>query len=104
MSNLKSKLSGVRFELVPEQTPRPPGDLILFFGVLYPAVVITIELATRMCAEAFFDPMPTYGHMLAASLVPAGNLLVWGYLWNGKPGGTTWVAFVNGATIAIAGL
>ncbi len=104
MSNLQSKLSGVRFELVPEQTPRPPGDMVLFFGVLYPAVVIAIELATRMCAEAFFDPMPTYGHVLAASLVPAGNLLVWGYLQNGKPRGTTWVAFVNGATIALAGL
>ena len=81
-----------------------PATLILFFGVLYPAIVIAIELATRMCAEAFFDPMPTYGHVLAASLVPAGNLLVWGYLQNGKPRSTTWVAFANGVTIAIAGL
>ncbi len=81
MSNLQSTLSGVKFEPVPAPTVRVPGEWILIFGVIFPAVVIGLELISRMCADAFFDPMPTYWHALAAvSLVPASNLLVWHHL------------------------
>ncbi len=104
MSNLQSKLSGVRFEPVPaREPPRRPSQWLLVFGVAFPAVVIAIELASRMCAEAFFDPMPTYGHVAAASLVPAGNLLVWSSLRDGAPLGVKWLAFANGVAMAIAG-
>jgi hypothetical protein len=104
MSNLQSKLSGVRFEPVRAPALQTPGAGIIIFGVVYPAVVIVIELASRMCAEAFFDPMPTYGHVLAAGLVPAGNLLVWRHLQDDTPRSTRWLAFANGAVVAIAGL
>src|SRR5262249_44196398 len=50
-----------------------------------------------------FDPMPTYWHVLAVSSVPAGNLLVWIHLRHGVPRGPAWIAFVNGAAIAVAG-
>jgi len=40
MSNLQSKLSGVKFEPVPERRVRPPGGGILVFGVFYPALLI----------------------------------------------------------------
>ena len=95
MSNLQSKLSGVKFEPVRTHTLRTPGAGVFIFGVAYPAIVIVIELASRMCAEALFDPMPTYGHVLAASLVPAGNLLVWRYLQDDTPRGTRWLAFAQ---------
>src|SRR5262245_19326008 len=104
MSNLQSKLSGVKFKPVRTPTLRTPGVGTIIFGVVYPAVVIVIELASRMCAEAFFDPMPTYGHVIAAGLVPAGNLLVWANLRDDTPRRTRWLPFVNGAVIAIAGL
>ncbi len=51
-----------------EWTPRTPperhtGDvLIALFGIILPAAVIAIEATTRLCAEAFFDPMPTWAH------------------------------------------
>jgi hypothetical protein len=76
---------------------------MLVLGVIYPAVVIAIELATRMCAESLFDPMPTYWHTLAISLVPAGNLLLWSRISDGAEGNPAWLAFANGAVMAIAG-
>ncbi len=80
MSNRQSEMIGVTFEPVPEPTVRVPGEWILVFGVIYPAVVIGLELISHMCADAFFDPMPTYWHVAAVSLVPASNLLVWHHL------------------------
>ena len=56
MSNLQSKMTGVKFAAVPER-PAVPGDGALIFGVVYPALVVALELATRMCAQAFFDAL-----------------------------------------------
>ena len=49
--------------------------LIALFGILLPAVTLAIELATGMCAEVFFDPIPTLGHVLLVAFVPLANLL-----------------------------
>jgi len=103
MSDLQSKLTGVKFNPVDERKPQGPGEWILVFGVVYPIVVIGIELIWRMCAEAFFDPMPTCWHTLAVAFVPASNLLIWISLRHGPLGDTRWLAFANGAAIAIAG-
>ncbi|MET0630142.1 MAG: VIT domain-containing protein [Xanthobacteraceae bacterium] len=103
MSNLQSRLSAVKFEPVPERVTPPPSEAILLFGVIYPAVIIVLELISGMCANAFFDPLPTYWHALVAGLVPAGNLLLWHYLQDSRRQGARWMAFVNGAAITIAG-
>ncbi len=102
MSNRKAETATVTFKPVVERKPRPPSAWLFILGVAYPATVIAIELITHMCADSFFDPIPTYWHLAAALFVPAGNLLTWLYLdhewsWNAK-----WVAFGNGAAIAIA--
>src|SRR5438132_530958 len=103
MSNRQSQLIGVTFKPVPEPTVRVPDEWILIFGVICPAFVIGIELISHICADAFFDPMPTYWHVAAVSLVPASNLLVWRHLQDetGRP--TKWFVFANGMAIAIAG-
>src|SRR5215471_3439159 len=103
MTSVKSATSNVRFEPVLAAKPEAPGHWMLVLGVIYPAVVIAIELATRMCAESLFDPMPTYWHTLAISLVPAGNLLLWSRIPDGAEGNPAWLAFANGAVMAIAG-
>src|SRR5450631_167610 len=103
MSNLQSKLSGVKFEAVPEHPAGIPGDGMLILAVVYPALVVAFELATRWCTQTFFDPMPTYGHALAAGFVPASNFAVWMHLRNGGPRNVKLLAFANGAAIAIAG-
>ena len=102
MSNPKSATSSVRFEPVPTATSRPSA-WILVFGVIYPGAVIAIELVTRMCAEALFDPMPTYGHTLAVALVPAGNLLLWIRRSDDAPSRLAGLQFANGVAIAVAG-
>jgi len=42
-------------------------------GVLLPAVTLVIELNSRMCAEEFFDPLPTWVHALLVACVPLAN-------------------------------
>jgi hypothetical protein len=80
-----------------------PGELMLAFGVAFPAAIIAVELAGHLCAQTFFDPLPTVWHAVAAAMVPAGNLWIWYHLQNGGFGPLKWLAFANGVAIAIAG-
>src|SRR5262245_38637538 len=86
--------------------PQPPDDgvLSLVLGVWLPALTVGVELATRMCAEAFFDPLPTVWHVLAVSLVPLGNLLIWLELRGRRTLGLRHLAFASGTAMAIAGV
>jgi hypothetical protein len=109
MSHRQIKTAAVTFEPVTAHTPSAPSGWLLAFGVVLPAVVIGIELATHMCAQSFFDPMPTYWHAAAVAFVPACNLLTWSYLFRSyleyEPRlSIKWLAFANGAAIAIAAL
>lgn len=52
------------------------GAALAVFGVLLPTISIVVELCMRACARAFFDPMPTWWHVLLISSVPAANALV----------------------------
>jgi hypothetical protein len=107
MSDLKSKQRGER--LTPGPSPQPviatPGLLVL--GVLYPLVVVAIELIWQLCGQAFFDPMPTKWHVLAVCLVPISNLLTWLGLQKHPDHSSTalgpWLVFTNGVAIAISG-
>jgi len=47
----------------------------IFFGVLLPAVVLGLELATGMCASVLFDPIPTIWHAILVACVPVGNAM-----------------------------
>jgi hypothetical protein len=61
----------------PKLCRKRPGWLFLVLAVIYPLAVIAIELYTKMCAEAFFDPMPTIYHKILVLLVPVSNFLLW---------------------------
>ncbi|MEW5854103.1 MAG: VIT domain-containing protein [Myxococcota bacterium] len=56
---------------------RSPSGLIFggLFGVLLPAGTLVFELSTGVCAESFFDPIPTPLHVLLVALVAVGNAL-----------------------------
>jgi hypothetical protein len=104
MSDRRSKqMLAVKFEPIENENSRAPGELLLVFGVIFPAAIIALELAAHLCAQTFFDPLPTVWHALAAAMVPAGNLWLWYHLQNGGFGPLKWLAFVSGVTIAIAG-
>jgi hypothetical protein len=57
--------------------PSSPGAGPLIFGALFPAAVILIELASGLCANTFFDPLPTISHLLLVAAVPLINFLLW---------------------------
>src|SRR5262249_14500021 len=50
----------------------------------------------------FFDPLPTDWHLAAAGFVPASNLMIWLLLDRGRLRHIRWIAFANGAAIAVA--
>src|SRR5215813_2404260 len=102
MSNRQLAKTGVTFEPVLEGKPQPPSGWPFALGVVYPALVIGIELATHLCAQTLFDPMPTIWHAIAIVFVPASNLLIWKKLEAGWRWNVRWLAFANGAAIAIA--
>ena len=56
--------------------PPPPGRGLLLLGVVLPLVAIGVELLTGLCAGIFFDPLPTWGHVLFVLAVPAINFLL----------------------------
>src|SRR5262245_43745653 len=80
MSNRQTKTDGVRFEPVRSDKPRPGGGWILAIGVIYPGIVVAIELATHICAKSLFDPLPTYWHVAAVVFVLVSNFLMWAHL------------------------
>jgi hypothetical protein len=76
--------------------------LIVLFGILLPAVTLAIELYTGMCAETFFDPIATLGHVLLVAFVPLANLLA---LIGSSRQSTKWrttLLWANGVALGIA--
>lgn len=53
------------------------GRLILALGVLLPLLSLVMELATQACAAQFFDPIPTWRHVVLVAMMPLGLALVW---------------------------
>ena len=49
----------------------------LFAGVIMPVISITVESATHIQAEMFFDPIPTTWHLLLVIFVPLAQLHIW---------------------------
>lgn len=75
----------------------------LLYGVVLPATVLAIELASRLCAETFFDPIPTWWHVAMVALVPASNLVLFLCLSEKRGAPPRALLMLSGATIAIAG-
>ena len=48
---------------------------LILFGVIVPAATFTIEAITHICANGYFDPVPTVYHMFLVACVPIANLL-----------------------------
>ncbi len=85
--------------LFPERTPGGPA---LFFAVGLPTVAIFIELVTGWCAGSFFDPLPTFWHLLLVLTVPVVNLLLWMVGQKDAGAAPRWLAMAAGAGIAVS--
>ena len=86
------------------QKPVPPkgGYFLLFFGVVLPTFTLGFELVTGACAGAFFDPMPSFWHVLLVALVPLVNGLAWAALRRGDARWQTWLGWANGVGLGVA--
>lgn len=76
--------------------------LILFAGVILPAIAISLEATMHICARMFFDPIPTSWHMLLLILVPLAQLQVWFAIRRADPNSLQLAGFANAAAIVIS--
>lgn len=70
---------------------------LLGAGILFPLVSLGMELATHGCASSFFDPIPTWAHIVLVLLMPAAVFFPW--MGRRRPG-TAWETagtFLHGA-------
>jgi len=88
----------------PYQQPyRPKAHVfILFGGVILPIISITLEASTHICADTFFDPIPTVWHLLLVVFVPLAQLQGWFALRRGAPDRLTLAGLTNGVVIGIS--
>jgi len=86
-----------------EQAVQPKSYWYLFIaGVIMPVISITVEAATHICAEEFFDPIPTAWHLLLVIFVPLAQLQVWFALRRGTPDRLRLAGFINAIVIGIS--
>ncbi|MGH9903458.1 MAG: VIT domain-containing protein, partial [Pyrinomonadaceae bacterium] len=71
-------------------------------GVVLPAVAVGVEVTTRMCAETFFDPIPTLWHVLLAAFVPLVNLQVWREVRRGATERGALLAMANAVAVGVS--
>lgn len=76
--------------------------LILFAGVILPAIAVTVEATTHACAQLFFDPIPTSWHMLLVLVGPLLQLQVWFAIRRNDPNSLRVAGFANAAAIVIS--
>ena len=78
------------------------GGLGVTLGVILPAVTLAVELATGMCAEICGDPIPTVFHVALVASVPAGNLLLFILLRQGRLMGHWALHLLAGFVMAVS--
>jgi len=76
--------------------------LILFAGVILPAIAVSVEATLHICAQMFFDPIPTSWHMLLVILAPLAQLQVWFAIRRNDPNSLRLAGFANVAAIVIS--
>lgn len=81
----------------PAKAPRP--FWLWTWGVMMPAGVAVFEMISSFCGGAFFDPLPTLGHVLLVLLVPLINA----WFLNGAPRGSAATqGFAAGLAVTVA--
>ncbi len=94
---------GVAAEAPAARPSQFPADTpAVLFGVLFPLAVIAIEWATGLCAQAFFDPLPTLAHAVLVGLVPLANLIALVHLRKNSTALPGWLPVLTGVSLAVS--
>jgi hypothetical protein len=88
----------------PQKFPAVPGIGLLLWGVVLPVVTLVLELATRMCTGAFFDPVPTWWHVVLVAIVPIINLSIWVRLRAGARVDHGWFVWLNSIAAGVSAI
>lgn len=81
----------------------PLLDFWIFFGgVVLPATALAIEATTHVCAQNFFDPLPSAAHTILWAMVPIANLLAWLSIHRDMSQHYGVTLFANGMAVGIA--
>lgn len=92
--------SGEMFQSVSSNHSRVGGPFF-FFGIAIPASAIFLELLAGVCANLFFDPIPTIWHKGLVCLVPVMNFLIWRELKSKHAQYHSWMVAASGVTIGV---
>jgi hypothetical protein len=79
-----------------------PGVGLILLGGLLPLITLIFELTSHACAGAFFDPIPTWWHVLLVASVPLINGVIIYRIRNGASSVTAPLLVANAATIVIS--
>lgn len=77
-------------------------SFLIFAGIILPLITLIIELASKMCAEELFDPIPTLWHVLLVGFVPLVNAYIIWSLYNNRLERLTLLGWASGFSAAIA--
>ena len=81
----------------------PLLDFWIFFGgVVLPAAALTIEATTHVCAQNFFDPLPSAAHTVLWAMVPIANFMAWLSIHRDMSQHYGVTLFANGMAVGIA--
>jgi hypothetical protein len=79
-----------------------PGTFLIFTGLVLPSFAILIEITSGVCAQMFFDPLPTVWHKVLVIAVPPANLLVIRGLWRRDAEYHWRLGLANGLAVAVS--
>ena len=71
------------------------------FGVLLPAGTLIFELVQGFCAEALFDPIPSFWHVLLVATVPIANALALFQLRHQRPPAERWMTWLIAIAVGV---
>src|ERR1043166_6572447 len=74
----------------------------LVAGVILPAIAVTVEVTTNLCAHMFFDPIPTSWHLFLVIRVPLTQLQVWFAIRRNEPGQLGLAGVCNAIAIGVS--
>ncbi|MBC7798241.1 MAG: hypothetical protein H7Z37_15320, partial [Pyrinomonadaceae bacterium] len=75
---------------------------LFFAAIIMPVAAFAVETTTRICADNFFDPMPTLFHVLLVLSVPLINLQTWFDVHNRNIKRLKILAFANGFVLFVS--
>ncbi|HJU53646.1 MAG TPA: VIT domain-containing protein [Pyrinomonadaceae bacterium] len=82
------------------------ASLVLVFtmlgGIVLPVISIMVETTTHMCAQTFFDPIPTLWHVIMVVFVPLAHFQVWLAVDKGSTERPVLLGLANAAAIGIS--